>query len=251
MIVDENHQTSRIFFVILQLMNRLRLLLLAGSLFLAGAMEAAENFFTTTGYSFVRRGGGQSYSVKVDFPVDGEAHALDSVKAWICDVLEVDDSQRLDETNFENIMRQSYETFLKEDSGMSRRIEIVRSYEDEEIVTYQSEVVDRDTATWHDEDCASFSKKDGHRLRVDEIFKCPERRIKQLMWQYRGDLPVGVSGPDELVVGDAGYIDGWVVVIGPAKGYTGAAYRIRYQVAEPYLQGKRTGGYYDGEEDDE
>ena len=212
---------------------------------------AAENFFTTTGYSFVRRSGRQSYAVKVDFPVDGEAHALDSVKAWICDILDVDEPQELDEANFENVMRQSYDTFLKEDSGLSRRVEIVRSYEDEEIVTYQSQVVDRDTATWRDEDCASFSKKDGHRLSIREIFKCPERKIKQLMWQFRGDLPVGVSGSDELVVGDAGYIDGWVVVIGPARGYTGAAYRIRYQVAEPYLQGKRTGGYYDGEEDDE
>ena len=214
-------------------------------------LAAAENFFTTTGYSFVRCSGRQSYAVKVDFPVDGEAHALDSVKAWICDILDVDEPQELDEANFENVMRQSYDTFLKEDSGLSRRVEIVRSYEDEEIVTYQSQVVDRDTATWRDEDCASFSKKDGHRLGIKEIFKCPERKIKQLMWQFRGDLPVGVSGPDELVVGDAGYIDGWVVVIGPARGYTGAAYRIRYQVAEPYLQGKRTGGYYDGEEDDE
>ena len=214
-------------------------------------LAAAENFFTTTGYSFVRCSGRQSYAVKVDFPVDGEAHALDSVKAWICDILDVDEPQELDEANFENVMQQSYDTFLKEDSGMSRRVEIVRSYEDEEIVTYQSQVVDRDTATWRDEDCASFSKKDGHRLSIREIFKCPERKIKQLMWQFRGDLPVGVSGPDELVVGDAGYIDGWVVVIGPARGYTGAAYRIRYQVAEPYLQGKRTGGYYDGEEDDE
>lgn len=212
---------------------------------------AAGSFFTTTGYSFVRRSGAQSYAVKVDFPVDGEVHALDSVKAWICDILNMDEPQGLNEANFENVMQQSYETFLKEDSGVSRRVEIMRSYEDEEIVTYQSQVVDRDTATWQDEDCASFSKKDGHRLSIREIFKCPERKIKQLMWQFRGDLPVGVSGPDELVVGDAGYIDGWVVVIGPAQGYTGAAYRIRYQVAEPYLKGKRTGGYYDGEEDNE
>ena len=210
------------------------LILIMVSCLQALPLAAAENFFTTTGYSFVRRSGRQSYAVKVDFPVDGEAHALDSVKAWICDILDVDEPQELDEANFENVMQQSYDTFLKEDSGMSRRVEIVRSYEDEEIVTYQSQVVDRDMATWWDEDCAS-----------------PERKIKQLMWQFRGDLPVGVSGPDELVVGDAGYIDGWVVVIGPARGYTGAAYRIRYQVAEPYLQGKRTGGYYDGEEDDE
>ena len=222
------------------------LILIMVSCLQALPLAAAENFFTTTGYSFVRCSGRQSYAVKVDFPVDGEAHALDSVKAWICDILDVDEPQELDEANFENVM-----PFLKEDSGLSRRVEIVRSYEDEEIVTYQSQVVDRDTATWRDEDCASFSKKDGHRLSIREIFKCPERKIKQLMWQFRGDLPVGVSGPDELVVGDAGYIDGWVVVIGPARGYTGAAYRIRYQVAEPYLQGKRTGGYYDGEEDDE
>lgn len=164
----------------------------------------------------------------------------------------MNEPQELDEANFENVMQQSYDTFLKEDSGMSRRVEIVRSYEDEEIVTYQSQVVNRDTATWRDEDCASFSKEDGHRLGIKEIFKCPERKIKQLMWQYRGDLLRGVfPAPTSLVVGDAGYIDGWVVVIVLARGYTGAAYRIRYQVAEPYLQGKRTGGYYDGEEDDE
>ena len=78
-------------------------------------------------------------------------------------------------------------------------------------------------------DCATFSKIDGHRLTVKEIFKCGEAQIKQLMWQYRGDLPLmEVSKPEELVVGDAGYIDGWVVVIGPAYHHTGAEYRIRY-----------------------
>jgi hypothetical protein len=96
------------------------------------------------------------------------------------------------------------------------------------------------------------ARKTGTGSRIKRNLQVPGKK------DQAADVAVSVAicpwvcpGPDELVVGDAGYIDGWVVVIGPAQGYTGAAYRIRYQVAEPYLQGKRTGGYYDGEEDDE
>ena len=52
-----------------------------------------------------------------------------------------------------------------------------------------------------------------------------------------------VGKADDLYVGDMGFIDGWVVVIGPAHNYTGAAYKIRYQEAEPYLK-HYAGGYY-------
>ena len=46
------------------------------------------------------------------------------------------------------------------------------------------------------------------------------------------------------MVGEAGFIDGWIVVIGPARNYTGAPFRIRYQAAEPFLWGSKRGGYY-------
>ena len=55
------------------------------------------------------------------------------------------------------------------------------------------------------------------------------------MWEWRGDLPVEVASANDLIVGEAGFIDGWIVVIGPARNYTGAPFRIRYQAAEPFL----------------
>ena len=79
---------------------------------------------------------------------------------------------------------------------------------------------------------------------MNEIFNCSEERIKQLMWEWRGDLPVEVDSANDLIVGEAGFIDGWIIVIGPARNYTGAPFRIRYQAAEPFLWGSKRGGYY-------
>lgn len=230
-------------------MNKLRITLVWLLTALAAQVFAAGDFFTTTGFSFTRRHGGTSFSARVDFPVSGSSKAVESVKQWMGDVLEVNMPISVSEEGFERALQQSFDSLLVDAPGVSRHVEITRAYEDEEIVTYLSTVVDRDTATWRDEDCASFSKTDGHRITAKEVFKCSERQIKQLMWQYRGDLPVGVASPDELVVGDVGFIDGWVIVIGPARGYTGAAYRIRYQEAEPCLRGNRNEGYYEEGED--
>ena len=96
-------------------------------------------------------------------------------------------------------------------------------------MTFPQQIIDVDSVKWISQDCATFSKRDGHRLQVNEIFNCDEKKIKELMWDYRGELPMEVGSPDELIVGDVGFVDGWIIVIGPAFHYTGAAYRIRYE----------------------
>ncbi|MBQ5579056.1 MAG: hypothetical protein IIT40_09475, partial [Prevotella sp.] len=123
-------------------------------------------------------------------------------------------------------------------------IEVVRSFEDENCVTFEAKIIDVDSVKWISQDCATFSKRDGHRLQVNEIFNCDEKKIKELMWDYRGELPMEVGSPDELIVGDVGFVDGWIIVIGPAYHYTGAAYRIRYEEVEQYVKLGRSGGYH-------
>ena len=80
--------------------------------------------------------------------------------------------------------------------------------------------------------------------RNDCHFPYIREKAKELMWEYRGDLPMAVGSAKELVVGEAGFIDGWVIVIGPAVNYTGAAYRLRYPEIEQYLRKGHSGGYY-------
>lgn len=215
-------------------------------LFLLAPMTVSgADFFTTSGFKFVQRQGNVSFAAEVDFPVAGEAAALRSVKGWICDILEVEEPARLEEGDFQALLQRSFEGFLGVADNCSRRIEIERRYEDADVVTFAALVVDKDSATWQSEDYATFSKVDGHRIQVDEVFKCNEKKIKELMWQWRGNVLVDVSSADGLVVGDVAFLDGWVVVIGPAQGYTGAAYLIRYQDAEPYLKGKPGGRYFE------
>ncbi len=226
------------------LMNIRRILILS-ALAAAQTWSSAAGFFSTSGFRLVERRGGASFSAEVDFPVEGNAQAMKGVKSWICDILEVDEPRRLEESDFQSLLRQSLENFMGQGLNTSRKVEIIRSYEDENLVTFESVVTDKDSLTWVDEDCASFSKKDGHRIQASEIFNCSEQKIKDLMWKFRDGLPVGVTSARSLVVGNAGFLDGWIVVIGPAEGYTGASYRIRYQEAEPFLRGKRSGGYYD------
>ena len=136
------------------------------------------------------------------------------------------------------------EQYFSDGNSGSRSVEIYRGYEDEDCVTFESMVKDKDTETWTSADCATFSKKDGHRLSVAEIFKCDEQQIKSLMWRYKGNLQTGVQKPEELVIGNAGYIDGWVIVIGPADHCLGAEYRLRYPEIEPYLRLGKNGRYY-------
>lgn len=206
----------------------------------------ATEFFATNNVKTSQRSGSSSFVADVEFPVSGDAAAVRNVKGWICDQLDLEaEPEPLDEGAFRGLLRQSCEEFLVSVGGTSRRVEILRCYEDADVVTFSALVTDKDSATWRSEDYASFSKVDGHRIQVSEVFKCSEQQIKQLMWQWRADLPVGVSSADGLVVGDVAFLDGWIVVIGPAEGYTGAAYRIRYQSAEPYLLAKPGGRYFE------
>lgn len=52
-----------------------------------------------------------------------------------------------------------------------------------------------------------------------------------------------VAKADDLYVGDCGYIDGWVLVVGPAQGTSGAAYRLRYPEIEQWLKKAKEDGY--------
>jgi len=184
------------------------------------------------------------FEAEVDFPTSGNAEAMAQVKLWLCDVLDVDAPPRMRESDFRDMLLRCCGSFEEEHQDSKRKVEIVRTYEDADIVTFESTVTDRDSVTWTTEDCATFSKRDGHRLTPNEIFKCDEKQIKQLMWNSRDDIPTGMERPDGLIIANAGYIDGWVIVIGPAENSGGRAYRIRYQTAEPYLKKGLNGEYY-------
>lgn len=225
-------------------MTKKRLFLALFFGFLLSAELSAADFFTTTGFKFTKRVGQVSLSTDIEFPVEGNEACMKSVKLWLCDLLEVDAPEDIDESIFERLLEESFAEMDSVGGKLSRHISVHRAYEDGSVVTFLAEITDKDSTTWRSDDVASFSKADGHRLDYKEIFKCNDQKVKELMWQFRGDLKPDVPSANDLVIGDAGFIDGWVVVIGPAEGYTGAAYKIRYQVAEPYLKGDRSGEYY-------
>ena len=216
---------------------------------------SAENFFVTKNLALSKRSGGAAYSVKVDFPLQGNGKAMGEVKKWICEHLCEYDSmpehpQSLDEDGFRQLLEDCCELYLENNGdGCKETMEIYRSYEDEEVVTYEMQFRSYDKPdgdAWRDEDCVSVSKADGHRIQANEIFRCSEDKIKELMWEWRGDLPVEDMSPKDLIVGNVAFIDGWILVTGPANGYTGAIYKIRYQAAEPFLVHPKRGDYYDG-----
>lgn len=205
----------------------------------------AQSFFVTQTISYDDKGDrNTSFSAKVEFPVSGSAKALESVREWICDMLETDVPKHLDAGKFRDKLRDCSGAFLMETEGVARTIVIERSFEDENCVTFEATITDKDSEKWISQDCATFSKRDGHRLQVGEVFSCDEEKVKDLMWAYRGDLPMEVESAEELVVGNVGYIDGWIIVIGPAYHYTGAAYKIRYEEVEEYLNKGISGGYH-------
>ncbi len=219
------------------------IMVLVPMLFPLGAM--AQSFFVTQNIAYSDKGDKRtSYSAKVEFPVEGSGKALESVREWICDMLGVDKPKHLDVSRFRDLLRDCCGAYLMEAEGMARKIVVERSFEDENCVTFEATITDEDHEKWTCQDCATFSKRDGHRLSVDEIFNCGEEKVKELMWAYRGDLPMEVESAEELVVGNAGYIDGWIIVIGPAFHYTGAAYKIRYEEVEEYLNKGISGGYH-------
>ncbi len=181
------------------------------------------------------------FSASVEFPTEGEPDVVNGVMQWIGDVLDADEANG---TSFHGLLRAGSDAFAASGRGGDRRVVIERSYEDQGCVTFESMVTDKAGETLRTADCASFSKRDGHRITLDEIFDCDLQMVKQLMWDYRDELPMDVEGPDGMRPVQAGFIDGWVVVIGPARGYKGAPYRLRYEEIEQYLK-TSLGGYYD------
>lgn len=205
----------------------------------------AQSFFVTQTISHDDKGDrNTSFSAKVEFPVSGSPKALESVREWICDMLETDVPKQLNAEKFRDKLRDCSGAFLMEAEGIARTIVIERSFEDENCVTFEATITDKDSEKWISQDCATFSKRNGRRLQMKDIFKCDEEKVKELMWIYRGDLPMEVESAGELVVGNVGYIDGWIIVIGPAYHYTGAAYKIRYEEVEEYLNKGISGGYH-------
>lgn len=188
---------------------------------------------------------GCSYSASVDIPVAGNGAVIHAAKLWICDAIGIDAPANIDNADFAALLRQGATEFLSDDTGTSRTVEITWAYEDPTCVTFTMHTTDRDSVDWTTDDVASFSKTDGHRITPDEIFSCDEQQIKRLMWTARTGIAMQVRSADELYVGNAGYIDGWVLVVGPAQQSSGTAYRLRYEQIEKNL---RIGseGYYAG-----
>ena len=214
--------------------------MIVAMLFALPAMTRAQDFLSTRTVTFNKSGKGSSFKASVEFPTEGDARVVSSVMKWIGFVLDTETDFKRD---YQRMLQASCDTFTMSGQGGDRSIIIERSYEDANCVTFESMVTDKGSETWRWADCASFSKRDGHRIRLDEIFRCDISDIQQLMWAYRGDLPMSVDSPEELVPVNAGFIDGWVIVIGQAYHYTGAPYRLRYEEIDSYLH-TGDGGYY-------
>ena len=171
-----------------------------------------------------------------------------AAKEWIGEILEVDgtmaeqDVSGMSADDFGRLLDAVAADFVKTGDG-HREVNITWLYEDPTCVSYEAVVTDRDSVAWTASSVATFSKRDGHRITPEEVFSCDEKQIKRLMWQYRCDLPMEVSSPDALYVGDVAFIDGWVIVIGPARGTSGAEYRLRYPEIEKWLIPAKGEGY--------
>ena len=91
----------------------------------------------------------------------------------------VEGEQASDERAFCQILERSYQGYLETNPAGSQHIEIYRAYEEEDCVTFESVITGQESVIWKTCDGATFSKKDGHRLKMNEIFNCSEERIKQ------------------------------------------------------------------------
>lgn len=202
---------------------------------------AATDYFDVVPLSCREGSGSVRYEASVDFPVGGGREVMAAAKEWIGEILEVDgtmaeqDVSGMSADDFGRLLGAVAADFVKTGDG-HREVNITWLYEDPTCVSYEAVVTDRDSV-------ATFSKQDGHRVTPEEVFSCDEKQIKRLMWQYRGDLPMEVSSPDALYVGDVAFIDGWVIVIGPARGTSGAEYRLRYPEIEKWLIPAKGEGY--------
>lgn len=209
---------------------------------------AAADYFDVVPLSCREGSGSVKYEASVDFPVGGGMEVMAAAKEWIGEMLEVDatmaeqDVSGMSADDFGRLLEAVAADYVKTGDG-HRDVNITWLYEDPTCVSYEAVVTDRDSVAWTTSSVATFSKRDGHRITPEEVFSCDEKQIKRLMWQYRGDLQMEVPSPDALYVGDVAFIDGWVIVIGPARGTSGAEYRLRYPEIEKWLIPARDGGY--------
>lgn len=209
---------------------------------------AADDYFDVVSLSCREGSGSVRYEASVDFPVGGGMEVMAAAKEWIGEMLEADatmaeqDVSGMSADDFGRLLEAVAADYVKTGDGR-REVSITWLYEDPTCVSYEAVVTDRDSVAWTTSSVATFSKRDGHRITPEEVFSCDEKQIKRLMWQYRGDLQMEVSSPDALYVGDVAFIDGWVIVIGPARGTSGAEYRLRYPEIEKWLIPAKDGGY--------
>lgn len=218
---------------------------------LAARAAVAQNYFDVMPVTCSVQRGGASYRASIDYPVGGPDAVVRSARAWIGQMLECDASMPdtpvggMDADDFGRLLDTVARDYTNAASAgtATRRVELTWMYEDPTCVTYEAVITDRDSVAWTTSDVACFAKSDGHRVAPGEIFSCDERQIKRLMWQYRGSLPMEVARPDDLYVGNCGFIDGWVLVVGPARGTSGAVYRLRYPEVEQWLVKSGGEGY--------
>lgn len=229
-------------------MNRKMLSIVILQLVMSLPAVAADDYFDVVPLSCREGSGSVRYEASVDFPVGGGMEVMAAAKEWIGEMLEADatmaeqDVSGMSADDFGRLLDAVAADYVKTGEGR-REVSITWLYEDPTCVSYEAVVTDRDSVAWTASSVATFSKRDGHRITPDEVFSCDEKQIKRLMWQYRGDLQMEVSSPDALYVGDVAFIDGWVIVIGPARGTSGAEYRLRYPEIEKWLIPAKDGGY--------
>ena len=209
----------------------------------------AEEYFDVVPMTCREAAGGVAYEASVDFPVGGGDSVVKAAKEWIGEMLEVDASMaevpvdRMSPDGFGRLLDAVAADYVRTTAAGRREVRITWLYEDPTCVSYEAVVTDRDSVAWTTSDVATFSKRDGHRVTAGEVFACDEAQIKRLMWQYRGDLPMEVAKADEMYVGDVAFVDGWVIVIGPARGTSGAEFRLRYPEVERWLVPANGEGY--------
>ena len=229
-------------------MNRKMLSIVILQLVMSLPAVAAADYFDVVSLSCREGSGSVRYEASVDFPVGGGMEVMAAAKEWIGEMLEADatmaeqDVSGMSADDFGRLLEAVAADYVKTGDG-HREVNITWLYEDPTCVSYEAVVTDRDSVAWTTSSVATFSKQDGHRITPEEVFSCDEKQIKRLMWQYRGDLQMEVSSPDALYVGDVAFIDGWVIVIGPARGTSGAQYRLRYPEIEKWLIPAKDGGY--------
>lgn len=229
-------------------MNRKLLSIVILQLVMSLPAVAAADYFDVVPLSCREGSGSVRYEASVDFPVGGGMAVMAAAKEWIGEMLEADatmaeqDVSGMSADDFGRLLDAVAADYVKTGEGR-REVSITWLYEDPTCVSYEAVVTDRDSVAWTTSSVATFSKRDGHRITPEEVFSCDEKQIKRLMWQYRGDLQMEVSSPDALYVGDVAFIDGWVIVIGPARGTSGAEYRLRYPEIEKWLIPAKGEGY--------